>query len=354
MIQDIFPYHLDNHYDPEAEADDESLIVVFREKELLLRTGFEEADSATSDDTDTVADGAGILSHSGHVADSKAISFETAGNSAPYGKHNIYPHLRDFVNISSSDLIYLFSIGDEKFFLLNRDFEEVEFAPGRGALAGADSSLSVHTQNQGFRAAFVFTGIRQLRALQNIEKRYVYAAYTAYQLSEWYDVTRFCGKCGHPNENDKKERARRCPVCGNIIYPRINPAVIIGVTDPVQNKLILTKYRTGFAHNALVAGFTEIGETLEETVEREVMEEVGLKVKNIRYYKSQPWGIASDILAGFFCDVDGDAHIHMDASELKYAEWVSPENIELQPTDYSLTNEMMKLFKDGGYEATKS
>ena len=136
-----------------------------------------------------------------------------------------------------------------------------------------------------------------------------------------------------------------CQKCGNVIYPRINPAVIIGVTN--GNRLLLTRYRTGFAHNALVAGFTEIGETLEETVRREVMEEVGLRVRNIRYYKSQPWGVASDILAGFYCDVDGDDAITRDDSELKYAEWVERQDIVLQPSDYSLTNEMMHMFKRG-------
>jgi NAD+ diphosphatase len=96
-----------------------------------------------------------------------------------------------------------------------------------------------------------------------------------------------------------------------------------------------------------VAGFTEIGETLEETVEREVMEEAGLKVKNIRYYKSQPWGIANDILAGYYCDVDGDDTIHMDDNELKSACWTAREDIVLQPDESSLTNEMMKNFKEG-------
>ena len=136
--------------------------------------------------------------------------------------------------------------------------------------------------------------------------------------------------------------------CTHKVYPRINPAVIIGVIDREDNKILLTKYRTGFAQNALVAGFTEIGETLEETVKREVQEEVGLRVKNIRYYKSQPWGVALDILAGFFCEVEGDKEIKMDESELKYAEWVSPEDVILQVPDYSLTNEMMRLFKEKG------
>lgn len=121
--------------------------------------------------------------------------------------------------------------------------------------------------------------------------------------------------------------------------------MIVGVKN--GEYLLLTRYRRGFRHNALVAGFCEIGETVEETVSREVMEEVGLKVRNIRYYKSQPWGIASDLLMGFYCEVDGDDTIHRDGNELKYAEWVRREDIVLQPSDYSLTNEMMKRFRDG-------
>ena len=142
------------------------------------------------------------------------------------------------------------------------------------------------------------------------------------------------------------ERALVCPHCGRIIYPRILPAVIIGVTD--KDRLLMTKYAgRRIPFYALVAGFNEIGETFEETVQREVMEEVGLKVKNIRYYKSQPWGIVDDILAGFYCDVDGDTEITLDRTELKEAVWVDRKDIEGQPQDLSLTNEMMIVFRDG-------
>ena len=113
----------------------------------------------------------------------------------------------------------------------------------------------------------------------------------------------------------------------------------------IQDKLLITKYSRGYAHNALIAGFSEIGETLEETVAREVMEETGVKVKNIRYYKSQPWGMAQDLLVGFYCDLDGDDKINMDENELKYAAWVKREDIVLQPNNLSLTNEMMRVFK---------
>lgn len=135
-----------------------------------------------------------------------------------------------------------------------------------------------------------------------------------------------------------------CPNCNNTIYPKIMPAVIVGVTN--GDKILLTKYKTGYNHNALIAGFIEIGETFEETVAREVLEEAGVHVKNIRYYKSQPWGIAADILAGFYCDVDGDDTITMDGSELKYADWVYRDDIVLQPDESSLTNEMMRRFKE--------
>ena len=130
-----------------------------------------------------------------------------------------------------------------------------------------------------------------------------------------------------------------------MIYPRINPAVIVGVTN--GDSILVTRYRQGYAHNALIAGFAEIGETLEETVAREVMEEAGIKVKNIRYYKSQPWGMAQDLLVGFYCDADGDTTIKMDDNELRYAAWTKREDIVLQPNDLSLTNEMMKMFMQG-------
>jgi NAD+ diphosphatase len=144
---------------------------------------------------------------------------------------------------------------------------------------------------------------------------------------------------------DDSERALKCAECGNKVYPRINPAVIVGVTN--GDRILITRYRRGYAHNALIAGFTEIGETLEQTVMREVMEEAGIRVKNIRYYKSQPWGMAADLLVGFFCDVDGDDDIKMDESELKYAQWLGRDEIELQPYEHSLTNEMMKRFRNG-------
>ena len=214
--------------------------------------------------------------------------------------------------------IYLFSIDDRRFFL------------------ATDCS---DYQKEGFS----YRTVREIRDLYVGSE--VYAAFTAYHLWHWYSNNRYCGRCASRLEFDKRERALRCPKCNNVIYPRINPAVIVGVIK--GDCMLITKYRSGNSYSALVAGFTEIGETLEETVAREVMEETGVTVKNIRYYKSQPWGMAQDILTGFFCEAEGDAAIHMDENELKYAEWVKREDIVLQPNKMSLTNEMMTIFKEG-------
>ena len=128
--------------------------------------------------------------------------------------------------------------------------------------------------------------------------------------------------------------------------PVLCPAVIVGITN--GDKIILSKYEgRRFKRYALIAGFAEIGETIEETVHREVMEEVGLKVKNLRYYKSQPWSFSGTLLFGFFCDVDGDDTLTVDHEELSMAQWVERDKIPDQGNNISLTKEMMMLFRDG-------
>ena len=114
------------------------------------------------------------------------------------------------------------------------------------------------------------------------------------------------------------------------------------------DKILVTRY-AGRAYKgyALIAGFNEIGETPEQTVRREAMEEAGLKVKNIRYYKSQPGGIDGNLLLGFFCELDGDDKITIDSSELAEAEWYSREEIPVEDDGYSLTREMITAFKKG-------
>ena len=293
MIQDIAPKKLYNAYDPSAVPDEDSFIFHIRGPEAALFIKDGEVSVPRLRDCRP------------SVPSATAGSLQGSPESGP----------------GQEEYTYLFSIDQDRYFLAPPEAEIPE--------------------------GCVMAGIRGLRNGYSIARDTAFAAYTALQLAGWYRDNRFCGTCGSKTVHDTVERAVRCPACGRVIYPRIIPAVIVGVIN--GDTILLTKYNRnrGVSFYALIAGFTEIGETLEETVAREVMEEAGLRVKNIRYYKSQPWGIADDILAGFYCDVDGSTEISLDRSELREGLWVPRKEVTLQPNDYSLTNEMMLRFREG-------
>ena len=191
---------------------------------------------------------------------------------------------------------------------------------------------------------FAYEPARSLRQLQS--KEICFAIMTAWHLYNWYRANRFCGCCAAPTKHDSKERMLRCPNCGNMIFPRISPAVIVAVTN--GDRILLSKYAgRAYTRYALLAGYAEIGETIEQTVHREVMEEVGLKVKNLRYYKSQPWGVDGNVLMGFFCDVDGNDTIHIDETELSMADWYPRDALPAHDDGISLTREMILVFEEG-------
>ena len=218
--------------------------------------------------------------------------------------------------VPAAGAVYLFSVDETGYFLAPED------------------------RNEPLQGFGLYT-IRELRDLG--QGKELFAAFTAWHLWRWYADNRFCGRCGSPTAQHATERALQCGRCGHVIYPRINPAVIVGVTR--GDCLLITRYRTGYGHNALVAGFTEIGETVEQTVQREVMEETGVRVKNIRYYGSHPWGMAQDLLMGFFCRLDGSDRITLEEDELSVAEWVDREAISGDHSGISLTGEMIDLFQ---------
>ena len=173
-----------------------------------------------------------------------------------------------------------------------------------------------------------------------------FAGMTAWHLYNWYEGHKFCGKCGQPLHHHDTLRALKCS-CGNLVFPVIAPAVIVGVTH--GDKILVTRYAgREFKGLALIAGFCEIGERAEDTVRREVMEEAGLKVKNIRYFDSQPWGYASNLLLGFFCELEGSNEIHFDHEELQSAVWISREKLEpVKENILSLTGTMLETFRLG-------
>ncbi|MBP3651546.1 MAG: NAD(+) diphosphatase [Clostridia bacterium] len=213
--------------------------------------------------------------------------------------------------------VYLFSVDEEPYFLA--ELREDAVLP----------------------EGYMFDNVRSHRRLQ--PKYTVYAEMTAWHLYIWYRDNCFCGRCGHRTVHDGKLRMLSCPDCGNMIFPKICPAIIVGVIN--GDHILLTKYSgRAYKNYALIAGFTEIGETAEDTVRREVFEEAGVHVKNIRYWGTQPWGIDSDLLLGYFADLDGSAEITMDREELSVAGWFHRDEMDIPADDVSLTNDMIRAF----------
>ena len=197
---------------------------------------------------------------------------------------------------------------------------------------------------QPVESAFGYEPASTLR--QVTSKHICFAAMTAWHIYCWYRDNKFCGRCGTATVHDGVERMMKCPGCGNMIFPRIAPACIIALTN--GDRLMLSKYANrNYTRYGLLAGFVEIGETAEECVAREVMEEVGLKVKNVRYYGSQPWGIAGNLSIGYFCDLDGDDQVTLDENELASAEWFDRSNLPAKDDGISLTREMIRIFGEG-------
>ena len=239
------------------------------------------------------------------------------------GEKRLYTwgELKALTGRSDWTLTYLFSIDEDAFYLAEEELWDCLAAKG----LPEDRTQAFRTMAPGWMG---FAGI------------------TAHHLYHWYTHTKFCGCCGAPMKADERERAMRCPECGNVVYPRISPAIIVGVCN--GNKILLTKYAgRAFINYALIAGFTEFGETLEDTVRREVMEEVGVRVKNIRYYKNQPWAFSESLLVGFYADLDGDDTITREEDELSEALWVEREAMPERSNDISLTAEMMENFRLG-------
>jgi NAD+ diphosphatase len=220
---------------------------------------------------------------------------------------------------------YLFSIDDTAFFL--------------------DDSVAAKAADAAVKApeGFEYMGSRTFRSMNPVERM---GGATAVHIAHWESLNRFCGRCGSATTHGEKERSIVCPKCGNVVYPRISPVVIVAVRN--GDKLLM-------AHNIdnpnprlfLISGFVEVGESLEQAVHREVQEEAGVKVKNVRYFGSQPWPFSDSLIAGFTAELDGDDTIRMQQEELSEAMWVKREDIPEYETDVSISCCLIENFRRG-------
>lgn len=185
-----------------------------------------------------------------------------------------------------------------------------------------------------------FQGLRRL--WEKLDETVFAIAGRAVQIVTWDRTHQFCGRCGSPTLNKDDERAKLCPQCGLINFPRLSPAIIVAVTQ--ANKILLARngrFPTGYF--SVIAGFVEPGETLEECVQREVFEETGIHVDNIRYFGSQPWPFPHSLMIGFTATYAG-GDITTDGTEITEAHWFGADELPLIPGKISISRQLIDWF----------
>ena len=187
------------------------------------------------------------------------------------------------------------------------------------------------------------TTFQDLRSLYGAVDEDIYLlAGRALQIVAWDQTHQYCGRCGHKTIDLKDERARKCPACGFMSFPRLSPAVITAVLK--DNQILLTRYASFRGHmHTIIAGFVEPGETLEECLRREVMEEAGIKVKNIKYFSSQPWPFPNSLMIGFTAEYES-GEIIVDGKEIAEAGWYDAAHIPEVPGKLSIAREIIDWF----------
>ena len=320
MIQDILPHKYDNSFKQPALAKDSFLLYIHRGT-ILLRGRDEQGEE--NQEQGKKQDYREKIYASAHTLPAPdALELPAAAQLEETG---LIPGL-------SARAEYLFSIDEIPYFM-------VRSADPALKLAEEENQETFQEDGSG---KFSFQGPAYFRIMQ--PEYQAFAAITAVQLFRWKESRKFCGCCGSRTEDSRTERALVCTKCGHTEYPKICPAVIVAVTD--GDRLLMSRYKgRAYRGYALIAGFVEIGETFEETVRREVMEEVGLKVKNIRYYKSQPWAFTDTEMIGFFAELDGDDAIRLQEDELSEAGWYRRDEIPEDVSSISVGSEMKMAFK---------
>ena len=185
---------------------------------------------------------------------------------------------------------------------------------------------------------WVFQGLRSLYG--QLDDTTLALAGRALQIVDWDRSHRFCGACATPTVVKTTERSRECPACGITYYPRIAPVVMCLVR---RERSILLARSPRFAQSTFsaLAGFVEAGETLEQCVAREVMEEVSIRVKNLRYFASQPWPFPHSMMIAFHADYAG-GDIQVDGVEIAEAQWFSVDSLPNLPGNISISRRLIE------------
>ncbi len=210
-----------------------------------------------------------------------------------------------------------------------------------GAIDGADCYAAEIADGHA-PAGWQLHGLRSIYG--RLPEKLFAMAMVAVHILEWDRTNLFCGRCGAPLSMRTDLRAKECAACGRLIFPRISPAIIVAIE---RGDRILLARAARFAEElySVLAGFVEPGETLEEAVYREVKEEVGITVKNIRYFGSQPWPFPDSLMVGFTADYDA-GEIAIDGEEITAARWFRVDDLPVIPGPISIARRLIDAFID--------
>lgn len=176
------------------------------------------------------------------------------------------------------------------------------------------------------------------------------AAVYAKQIVAWDREHQYCGCCGKTTVLMPTERARQCQPCGLLFFPRLSPAIMVAVLK--EDKILLARnHRFPGEFYSVLAGFVDPGERLEECIVREVREEVGLEIKNLRYFNSQPWPFPNSLMIAFIADY-ASGEIRVDGSEITEADWFPADKLPKCPRgNLSVAGRLIDWFREGGKHA---
>jgi NAD+ diphosphatase len=206
-----------------------------------------------------------------------------------------------------------------------------------GAFASGEQGRAAGVDGAALAPPFEVLGLRDVFTALG-EELFV-AAGAATQLVEWAATSRYCGRCATPTERATEDRSMRCPACGLRAYPRLAPAVIVLVRRG-DEALLARNARFPLPFYSTLAGFVEVGETLEQTVAREIREEVGVEVKNVRYFGSQPWPFPHSLMVGFMAEWAG-GEIRPDPAEIADARWFRADELPLVSPPLSIARRLI-------------
>ena len=238
----------------------------------------------------------------------------------------------DGIFITSGTPLSVFFLGDPK--KANISLRRTQYLGYRGKVPYYAGEIGKDTP---VPKGMVYSGIRDL--FGRISDEELAIAAFAIRIIDFDRTTRFCGRCGATTHQPRAERSKHCSTCGLVTYPRLSPAIIVLVQ---RDDRVLLARSPGFPPGmfSLIAGFVEPGENLEHAIEREVKEETGIFIKNIRYFGSEPWPFPNSLMVGFTADFAG-GELVVDKNEIESAFWFDREHLPRIPEKLSISRALI-------------